>query len=138
MSLQATRRKVISDLKNYIDLQEPGIAFTGDNQPYPKPVNKPWIHASFIPGRRFRTNIGTGPKWRQMGIFNVNVMVPEDTGSDRAWELVDYVVSALEDRAYVLDGGDVVKVYNTDIITRGILNGYWTVAVKTEFRKDSV
>jgi hypothetical protein len=59
MSLQATRRKVISDLKNYIDLQEAGIAFTGDNQPYPKPVNKPWIHAAFIPGRRFRTNIGT-------------------------------------------------------------------------------
>jgi hypothetical protein len=46
--------------------------------------------------------------------------------------------AALEDKSYVLDGGDVVKVYNTDIITRGILNGYWTVAVKTEFRKDSV
>lgn len=139
MSLQATRTKIVSEVHTYMSVQNPGLAIVGDNLPYPKSPNDPWLHIAFIPGIRYRTNIGTQPRWRQLGILNVNVMVPEDTGSDACWALVDDVIASIEDKSYELSGnGGKVSVFNTDVTPRGILNGYWTVSVKMEFRKDSI
>jgi len=138
MSLRATRTKIVSEFHTYMSVQNPGLAIVGDNQPYPVTPNDPWVHIAFVPSMRFRTNIGSLPKWRQLGILNVNVMVPEDTGSDDAWGYVDDAIDALKDKSYELSGdAGRISVFNTDVQPRGILNGYWTVSVKTEFKKDS-
>lgn len=136
MSLQKTRGTVIQNVHDYLKLQDSTLAIAGENHPYPQPVNKEWVHVSFAPGRRFRTNIGTLPKWRQLGLFQVNIMVPKDTGTDRCWQIVDWVIDSLSDKSYTLDDGEVVKLYSADVFNRGVINGFFTVAVKFEFRKD--
>lgn len=137
MSLQETRTKLVTEMVNGIKLADPTVAVVGDNHPYPQPINKPWIHVGFVPGRRYRTNIGTDPRWRQIGLLNVNVMVPNETGTDSCYALVDTVVDVLADKSYSLPGGGVVRMYSADIQPRGILNGYYTVSVKIEFNKDT-
>lgn len=137
MSLEILREGVTRNFQTKFASLHSTATVTFENTKSVQPSG-PWVHFTLIPNMRFRTQLGTNPVYRNLGVVNIMCAVPEDTGTKELNILTDAVNSAITDQIYPLSGGASVNFYGTEYRYRSILNGYYVTNLQMEYKYDEV
>lgn len=103
------------------------------NTKYVDPV-VPWIHVAVLPNIVRRANIGASQEFKALGCVNVTCLVPANTGTAVVRQIADSVEIVLVDRTLAIPGGGAITLYDLSTIDRGVVNGWYTVNVKANYR----
>jgi hypothetical protein len=115
---------------------QPAVEMYAENQRRDNNSNETWVQFGFIPGQLRRADIGSGKNFRQSGVINVQIMIPESAGTRTGLQIADSVTKILTDRVIALGGGGQVVLYGVDVASRGVVNGWLSYSVKAMFRAD--
>jgi len=115
---------------------QPTVEMYAENQPRDNNDNETWVQFGFIPGDLFRADLGNGKNFRQTGVVNVQIMLPQSSGTSDGLAIVDSVSKVLSDRAIAIGGGGQIVLYGLDVASRGTINGWFSYSVKAAFRAD--
>lgn len=136
MSLEQARAAVAATFQSEFGAAYPTVPISFENVRFEQPVNKPWVYFSFILGDAVRQELSDAKRYRHLGVVNVTVMVPTDTGTKLSTEIVDKVFNILADRQWNTADG-ALTTYGAQKRTRGVINGWYTRNVMLEYRYDT-
>ena len=136
MSFEAARAAIFGTFKQEFGLAYPTTKVYYENQKFEQPVGQPWVSIAFIPNLSRRADIGTVKHFKHEGVVNVNVMVPEDTGTKTMHEMADKVFTVLADRDWGI-GDNKVTTYGVQRRSRGVVAGYYVHNIQCEFCLDA-
>lgn len=130
------REKVYQIFASEFAAEHPTVLQRFENQKFEQPNNVPWIYVSVLPGDSIRADIGTNQKnFYHYGAIQVQLMVPESTGTKQLHEMAWTAFRVLADRDWPLPEGKMTT-YNCQRRTRGIIGGAYVMNVITEYRHD--
>lgn len=132
--MDSIREVISTTFSEEFPVRQPGVPFFFENTRYEQPRGSPWVHVAIVDNKSIRQNIGNPRQFRQMGIVNVSCMVPENTGTKRAREIVHSVFEILVDREWSLSPSGSLVTYGAERRTRGNINGWFTTNVMMEWR----
>lgn len=136
MSTESFREVVSGHFASQWVSQYPLVPISFENVKFAQPTDTAWVNFIIVPGDRFATAIGQNAGRRQMGVLNIAVMVPQDTGSKASNEMVDHIVSIFEDLKLTVTAFGRANFFNTEVRKRGNISGYYTQNVQIEFQYD--
>lgn len=111
MSSENIRAKIADLFKTEFAAANPTVEIDYENQKFTQPSGEPWVRLTIIDGDDYRENIGNDTHFRTLGVVNVQIMVPEKTGTKVMRELVDDVKAIFLDRQVSMTGGYITFCY---------------------------
>jgi hypothetical protein len=135
MSFDSVREAVFATFQDEMAVAQPGVAICYENQKFDQPSG-PWFYVAIVPGDSRRAEISSSRAFFHYGIVNVQIMVPQDTGTKRLNELTQAAFNILADRNWALTGGGSLTTYCCKKRNRGLQNGFLTYNLQAEFRHD--
>lgn len=137
MSFDAVRAAFFDTLKNELAGKIPGVLIHFENQKFDQPEG-PWVSVSLVLGDSKRAEIASSRLFHHHGGVVVNCMVPQDTGTKRLHDITQAVFEVLADRNWSLPGeAGRLTTYCCKRRNRGLINGFQTYNIQTEFRHDA-
>jgi hypothetical protein len=137
MSLDAVREHLTDVFKTGFGTAHPTIPVAWENQRFNRPANSAYVDFSVQFGAIVRANIGENGRDRHHGLINVQLQVPEDTGTRLLNEMSQTVVDLLKHKAWSLGADGKLVTCNPDVRSRPNINGYACRAVMIEFYLDA-
>lgn len=135
MSFDAVRQTAYAVISSELAPRVPGIKICFENQKFDQP-NDPWIYVALIPGDSQRMEVSSSRLYRHHGLINVQIMVPQDKGTKVLHDVTQAVFEVLADRQWNLPGAGRMTTYCCKRRNRGLLNGFLTYSIQTEYRHD--
>jgi hypothetical protein len=80
-----------------------------ENRAFNRPTDNYWFGLHFIPTLPYQQELGKYGKNRWHGIFQVDICVPKDSGTDAMNDRYNTIVNAFP-RGYITDGIRILKV----------------------------
>lgn len=108
----------------------PEVSFP--NMAFKRPDDGYWYELFFIPARPVQIELGTEARSRWVGILQVNVCVPRNSGTEPLLDRYDGIASLFRS-GLVLDGVRVVRTYRTSAQDDG---DYYVMSVSIEWQAD--
>lgn len=136
MSFDVARQAVFQTFKTEFGLAFPTVKVHYENQPFDQPKGAAWVSLAFIPNLSRRADIGADMNFKHEGVINVNVMVPENTGTKDQHTMADKVFTILADREWGLAEGRLIT-YGIQRRSRGLIGGFYTANIQCEFCLDA-
>lgn len=142
MSFDAVRQQIQDTLQSELSMSAPGVPVYFENTKFQQPgegtvARGPWIFCAIAPNVSQRADLSQR-LFFHMGVINVSVMVPQDTGTKVLFELSEKVFVILADRNWSLPGSeDRLTTYGTVQKNRGLMNGHYTFSVIAQYRHEA-
>lgn len=136
MSFDQAREAIFETFKTEFGTAYPSTKVYFENQPFEQPKGAPWVSIAFLPNVSHRAALGPGNQFHHLGVLNVNVYVPENTGTKVMHQMGDKVFNILADREWSLAAG-ALTTYGCERRTRGATQGWYIHNVQCEFRLDA-
>lgn len=135
MSLRDEARKALYDIiENAIQAEHPTVPIEYENLSFEVPVASPYVSLMTYWPHSMRNSLGTEKKFiKHKGIFQVDVTVPENTGTKDQNEIMDTVERALDEFQLTLGNGAYMKSYTPTIVKMSRVRGFWQGAVLVNF-----
>lgn len=135
MSEDAIRETIFSTLQAEFAAVVSGCDLVPENTKHNQST-RPWLYMQLVPARSARKEISSSGLTDHTGVINVLCMVPQDSGTKKMWEMVDAVYRILADRNWSLpgDNGGRLTLCDAEKRNRGLINGYYTATVMTDYR----
>lgn len=130
------RDVLAQQIYNQFVVANPGVEIYFENHPSPETANAIHVICEILPGDHMRAEVGrvNTPLVRAMGVVNMRVMVPQDTGKRAGQVICDSIYAILFDQQYPIAGGGHVTTYGVEMNTRGTMNGWFAMSVSCEYR----
>jgi hypothetical protein len=121
-------------LKNFADAQNPPIAVSFEGVPFTKPDDAPYLECFLMNSKTLNPNLG-GIRTRQIGLFQINVVVIDGSGSKQVDDLVQNIIALYP----VVPKDSPVSVEQTPNSGRAIVDnsGRRYVPITVKYRYDS-
>jgi hypothetical protein len=136
MDFAALHKTMFDTFRHEFGARQPGVPVGYENQPFDQPKNAPWAYITLVPGEVGRKEVSSAQVMRICGVVNVQLMVPQDTGTRKLHEMAAAVVKIYGDRDFPLADGKVTT-RNVEIRNRGLMHGFYTFSVQAEFKYDT-
>jgi hypothetical protein len=134
MSEDAVRAALEGAIQDQFMSAYPAVKVEFENVPFKPPVNAAWIKVNVIDNDAHRANIGNMQEFKGCGVVNIQIQAPENTGSKAAKDIRQALFDVLADRQIALPGGGSVTTYGAEKRTRGVLNGWYALALVISYR----
>lgn len=111
----------------------PSVEMVFENTRRDHPKQAPWIYVTIVEGKVFRANIGNASQFVACGVVNVQVMVPENTGTKTLRQIGDVVFNILADRQVALADLGSITFSEVDKRSRQPVNGWLPMSIQTTY-----
>ena len=96
-----------------------------------------WVSFMILPTGGDRISIGTTVKnYRYLGTLQIDIYVPEDTGSDACRAHADTIESIFRDQQFSAGDSGTITCRTPAFITGGVTNGYLRGIVSIPWQRD--
>ena len=112
------------------DFEYPEVAFP--NQVFTRPSDGYWYELFFIPAQPVQIELGTTARSRWIGILQVNVCVPKNSGTVPLNDRYDNIAKLFRS-GLVFEGIRIVRTYRTSALDDG---DYYVLPVTIEWQAD--
>jgi hypothetical protein len=132
--IETTLTAALKTLTKYIkadNLSEPNKTFT-------RPTTGGWYEIDFLPGEPTQAELGTAGKNRWVGIYQVTICVPINSGKDMANARYD-AIATLFKRGTVFSGIEITKCHRSPNLTselEGAEEDHYRLPVRIAYRAD--
>lgn len=114
-----------------------GVLFFFENLPKKQP-SVPYVVVSVTDLHTCRENIGNVKQFEKVGVVNISIHVPEDTGTKKLKQIVDAIEKVLIDRQIAIPGGGQITLYDSETRNRGSLSGFYNATIATSYRANVI
>jgi hypothetical protein len=90
-------------LSQYLQSRTPPVHFSFDNTKANKPAGKPYVEMTIIEGKSRRANLGGKRTVRHVGVLQIDVLYPKDTGMGSVEELATACSKLFDEWSTILD-----------------------------------
>jgi hypothetical protein len=132
MSSENIRAKITDLFKTGFTLAHPTIKVDYENTKFDQPSGAPWVRLSIIDGLDRRENLGNETRFRTHGVVNIQIQVPENTGTAAMRAIQDSVKAIFLDRQVPMTGGSITFC-NGDFKGPRQINGWYSRSYQIEF-----
>lgn len=110
-----------------------------ENQRFTPPAQSAWVALTILNGEARRASIGTTtPLQRYPGIIQIDVYVPENTGTATARGHADTIASVFRDVTFTAGTTGKVVCGTPYATPLGVADGWYRIAVTVPFRRDAI
>lgn len=114
----------------------PSTPIQFENVKFTQPKTK-WVDFSVLEGTAHRTDLNpTTSRWRTFGVINIQLMVPEDTGTKVLNQMAARAFAIFADKNIAVPGGGKISCCKVDKRSRPKINGFACKSVQVEFHYD--
>jgi hypothetical protein len=128
MSISKTQALLDAHLQTVVGLpplQLENIRLTVDGSP--------WCRATLLPAQSFVISLGVGASKKMAGLYQVDVMYPQDDGSSPARNMADLIVDSFSIGTRLTDGDTTVIIDIASAMTAQSLVDYYYVPVQIQW-----
>lgn len=128
MSITSTHALLDTQLKTVTGLpflQAENIRFTIDGNP--------WCRSTLLPARSTVISLGVGATKQMTGLYQVDVIYPQDSGSAVAHAMADLVVAAFPIGARLTDGTTTVIIEISSVMAAHPLLDFYYVPIQVQW-----
>lgn len=111
----------------------PTVAMVFENTRREHPKEAPWIYTTIVEGKSRRVNIGAARQFGGHGVVNVQIMVPENTGTKTLRRIGDAVFNILADRQLSMPGIGSITLCDVEKRGRPPVNGWLPMNVMATY-----
>ena len=133
MSSENIRSKISDLFKTEFGVSNPTVLVDYENQKFTQPTGQPWVRLTIIDGDDYRENIGDFNAFKTMGVVNVQIMVPEKTGTKVMRDIADDVKLIFLDRQVTMTGGSIT-FYGGELKPPREVAGWYSRSYQVGFR----
>lgn len=103
MSIPTMRKAVESRLYNHLQAQVPPVHFTFENTKDRKPAEAPYVEMDILEGKSRRANLGGQRTTRHVGVLQIDVLYPKDTGKGPVEQIATGCADLFDEWSAILD-----------------------------------
>ena len=108
-----------------------------ENQKFAPPANAAWVALTILPGEGRQVTIGgAGARQRYAGVIQVDVYVPEETGTATARGHADTIETVYRQVQFSAGASGTITTATPFIVSRGIEDGWYRLVVSIAYRRD--
>lgn len=130
------RQALVGAFKTAHEAANPTVPIAYENVKFDQPVGLPWVAITIIQGQSKRMELSATRIFRHEGSVSVTIAVPEDTGTLVANDLAQDAFEIFADVDISLAGGGKVTTYRAEVLTRGLVEGWYCLNMIADFRSD--
>jgi len=139
MSFATTYDTILTRFKAQMDSLRPLVPIAWPNMPfdpkddYDDATHQGWARIAIQGGEQQQASIGGTPRWRQVGIVQVQVFTPTEQGANTALAIADDVATALRG---ITVSGVILRAASVSPVGRIGDSAWFQVNVNVPFRYD--
>lgn len=137
MSVGTMRAKVQKLLKTGMTASFASVPIHFQNVPFKQPEGA-HIREVIMDGRSMQLELGSGFKTRHPGIYQIDVIVPEDTGTVALDAISKFVGKLFQAQSYVLTDGGYLRFRTASSNYMGVSLGFCRNVVSIPYWRDDV
>ena len=109
-----------------------------ENQRFTPPKTEPWVALTILPGQGRQASIGSAPLNRYPGVIQVDIHVPENSGTQTARTHADTIEAIFRNVQFSAGSSGTISTRTPFITTRGITDGWYTLTVSVNYQRDKI
>lgn len=133
MSSENIRAKIADLFTTEFGASNPTVSVDYENQKFQQPVGAPWVKLTVIDGDDCRENIGNETQFKTVGVVNIQIMVPEKTGTKVMRDILDSIKPIFLDRQVSMSNGSITFYYGEAKAPREVA-GWYSRSYQVAFR----
>ncbi len=107
-----------------------------ENVPFNQPTTG-WVAITVIPAGGDRISVGTTVKrHRYLGNLQIDIFVPEDSGTSTARGHADTIEAIFRDQQFSAGVSGTITCRTPTYVTGGVENGYYRAILTTPYQRD--
>lgn len=135
MSQNTHRAQVEQAVQALMAAEYPTVPVKYENVSFTQP-DGPWVAVTTISGTSFRTDLGSKYTVRYSGIVQIDVLVPEDTGTRLCNEISEKLALLFQEKEFRLEDGARVIYRTPDYRAFPDQRGFYRRIVSIGFSRD--
>lgn len=136
MSLESQRSYLETRLTNVAPLYTPTPALWFDNLAFEPNISGNHIVLTILDGDSRPADIGNKTVDRHVGIVQIDVLIPEDSGSAPAKKMADYFGNAFRKIDVILEDGARLVTKIPEYKNMGTKNSFYRYVISIPFKRD--
>jgi hypothetical protein len=109
-----------------------------ENQRFTQPTEGAWVALTILTGDGIQASINTSPLNRYPGVIQIDIRVPEDTGTATARTHADTIEAIFRNQQFSAAASGIIKTRTPSITTRGVIDGWYTLTVSVPYIRDKI
>lgn len=107
-----------------------------ENIPFAEPTSGTWVALTILSGDAVARSVGASNVMRRWaGIIQIDVHVPEDTGTATARSAADSAAAVFQDVTITIASGHKIVGRTASLTDRGVIDGWHTFIVSVPYRR---
>jgi hypothetical protein len=130
------RKAVESRLYNHLQNQVPPIHFAFDNTKSRKPSEAPYVEMAILEGKSRRANLGGKRTVRYVGVLQIDVLYPKDTGMGDVERIATSCAGLFDEWTTILDDNARLNFKTPVLKDLGTKSEFVRIAVSVPYWRD--
>lgn len=136
MSESTMRSAIESRLAGHLSTQQPPVTLFFENTKGTKPSKAPYVEFTVLEGNSRRANLGGNRTVRHVGVLQIDVMWPKDTGMGGVERLASKCGSWFDEWSVKLEDDASLNFKTPRQTTMGIAGEFQRIAVSIPYWRD--
>lgn len=135
MSLDTMRSYAENSLATFMNANYPSVPVKYSNVPWRQPETE-WVDIHVLDGKAFAAELGRVAVDRHVGLLQVDVLVPRNTGTSAAFQLIEAICNIWRKVDVSLSDNAVVKFRIPEFHDMGENGGFYRVCGRVPYIRD--
>lgn len=109
-----------------------------ENQKFEQPKSGSWVALTIRNGEARQASVNSRPLNRYPGIIQIDVYVPEESGTDTARSLADSAASIFRNVQFSYGSSGTITTRVPYLVTLGVTDGWHRVVVTVNYQRDKI